>query len=265
MTVIHRIGYLGAGVRGMVCISVLLLCTVCRFLGAQTIPQSNIPQPPPNLDPLGSSASRLNDIPQVPSDTVRPQADEPHLVLPFNQTVIVPATQFVYVAALRVTAIVPIDSTIVGWRRDAADALECMRVNNYQLVLQGLGSILTYDGTPLGASSSAEDLSSDVKDCVGRYLDDVGKIMEASGARDEAKRWRAQHLANLRIDQSGSYAVNTSKTTAHIPTDEPETRCHDETSYPIKSVPVTVGFDAQGNPRKEMRLDVVKRTRRVCD
>lgn len=187
-----------------------------------------------------------------------------------------PAAKVAYMEAARPTVMAPIDAQLDYWRSDAADAIHCAQLNGFQIFVEALGVMLSYDPklaiqSNFEAGTDVEALSLKARECTTRYLNDLKEIEYFSGAQDEADRRYAERIQHLRIDRTGSYAVNVSQTTAHYSTYEPssgtaatEKKCHDETEYKIEKVPVKAGF-RNGEPYYDMRWDVVPHQRQVCD
>lgn len=257
------------------------LCTLLILPGlgqAQTpvvIPQvqiPQIPQQPPQIDIPQISGPDTVKVPEI----ALPQAVMAEIVA--QPQAVVPAAQQLYMAAAPETAIVPIDSTMVEWRLDAAEQLNCIQSNGFQLAFEGLWTILSYDGSTAGATTNAEDLAREARGCFARYAEDMKNIKEFSEGPAVAQREYNTMVQNLRIDWHGQVASyipgarsggggggNAYRPASPAAAPAAQPSCHTENDYVTEKVPKRAGFDAQGNPYYEMHWDVVKKTRTVCD
>lgn len=259
-----------------VVITIVMLCA-SAFAQLPPTPPPVIPQIPqipdnPNLPPdipqiSGADTLKVPEIPNLSPAVAAEVAAQPAKV--------VPAAKQLYIVAAKETAIVPIDSTLARWTEDAAQQLNCVRSNGFQLAFEGLWTILSYDGRRDGATTNAEDLAREARECFVRYADDIRNIKEFRGSATEARQAYDQMIQNLRIDWNGNVAsyiehphpVHLSRGPEYEnqSTAAPQQNCHSEDYYTTEKVPKRAGFDAQDKPYYEMHWDVVKKTRTACE
>ena len=237
--------------------------------------------------PLDNQIRNMKRIPQAPTTASTPTARAP---APRARASASPAPQArasvslrampkpaaAYLYDLKRTTIGPPTERIALLRERAANELSQLRIRHFQLMLEATGTLLSYVGDPSDLSSNAEDLWAEAREHARRYLEILEDIEFYTGDRAEAQSRLQERLDNMRTEVK-NYSVYTSDATDHVPVyqspqsstndDAPPAQkpCHEEYYYPIEKVLKDVGFDEQGNPRREWHYDVVRRTRTVCD